>query len=90
MVTTGLNWADLSRQAPQDDGPFGDHLRHQCWTIHDKPKLKNALRDIILTQCCPDERSLFRLLQAGLINGSGEAYTCRCELYRLYFADKLI
>ena len=90
MVTEGLLWTELSQQAPTDNGPFGDHLRHQYWIIHDKPELKNGLKDIILTQCCPDERSLFRLLQAGLIKGSGDAYTCRCDLYKLYFADKLI
>lgn len=90
MVAEGLSWAELRQAAPTDYGPFGDHLRHQYWIIHDKPELKNGLRDIILTKCCPDESSLFRLLQAGLIKGSGDAYSCRCDLYRLYFEDKLL
>jgi len=30
------------------------------------------------------------LLQAGLIKGSGDLYTCRCDLYRRYFKDKLV
>ncbi|MBN1217282.1 MAG: AAA-like domain-containing protein [Anaerolineae bacterium] len=89
MVVENISWASLRQNAAADAGPFGDHLRHQYWTIHDKPALKNALRDIILTNCCPDEKSLFRLLQAGLIKGSGDVYTCRCDLYRLYFKDKL-
>ena len=89
MVTEDMVWAELKESAPTDYGPFGDHLRHQYWIIHDKPELKNALRDIILTQCCPDEKSLFRLLQAGLIKGSGDVFTCRCDLYKLYFQDKL-
>jgi len=29
------------------------------------------------------------LLQAGLVKGSGDAYSCRCDLYRVYFKDKL-
>jgi len=90
MVAESISWADLSQQAPHDYGPFGDHLRHQYWIIHDKPALKNALKDIIRTKCCPDEVSLFRLLRAGLIKGSGDLYTCRCGLYRLYFEDKLL
>jgi hypothetical protein len=90
MVTAGLNWADLHQQAHTDHGPFGDHLRRQYWIIHDKPELKNALEDIIRTRCCSDEVALFRLLQAGLIKGSGNDYTCRCGLYRLYFEDKLL
>ena len=89
MVTEGLSWADLRQQAPTDYGPFGDHLRHQYWIIYDKPELKDALREIILTKCCPDEISLFRLLRAGLIKGSGDVYTCRCDLYKLYFGEKL-
>jgi hypothetical protein len=90
MVAEGTSWTDLSQQAPHDYGPFGDHLRHQYWIIHDKPALKNALKDIIRTKCCPDEVSLFRLLRAGLIKGSGDSYSCRCGLYRLYFEDKLL
>jgi len=89
MVAENISWTDLKQTAPTDHGPFADHLRHQYWIIHDKPELKGALRDIILTQCCPDEKSLFRLLQAGLIKGSGDAYTYRCDLYKKYFQDKL-
>ena len=90
LVADGLSWSELSHLAPTDDGPFGDHLRHQYWILHDKPDLKTALAQIISEQCCPDEQSLFRLLQAGLIKGSGDAYRCRCDLYRQYFADKLL
>ena len=89
LVTENLTWTDLSENAATDDGPFGDHLRHQYWTIRDKPELQTAMQDIIRTKCCPDERSLFRLLQAGLIKGSGDVYVCRCGLYKLYFQDKL-
>jgi hypothetical protein len=90
LVTAGLSWGDLRQQAPSDQGPFGDHLRHQYWTIYDKPELKEAMKRVILNECCPDEVSLFRLLRAGLIKGSGDAYTCRCDLYKLYFEDKLL
>jgi hypothetical protein len=90
MVTEDMSWSNLRQNAPTDHGPFGDHLRHQYWIIHDKPELKDALQDIILTQGCPDEKSLFRLFQAGLIKGSGDVYTCRCDLYKLYFQDKLL
>ena len=89
ILAEKISWTALRESAPSDDGPFSDHLRHQYWILHDKPELKEALRDIIQTNCCPDERALFRLLQAGLIKGSGNDYTCRCELYRLYFEDKL-
>lgn len=89
MVTEGMTWTEVNRQAADDYGPFGDHLRHQYWTIHNKPELKNALREVIRASRCANETAMFRLLQAGLIKGSGDVYTCRCGLYKLYFEDKL-
>ena len=90
LVAEKISWNELSALAPGETGPFGDHLRHQYRIIHDKPALKNALKEIILNNACSDEAALFRLLQAGLIKGSGSVYTYRCDLYRQYFADKLL
>lgn len=89
MVSERLTWSELTRQAPLDQGPFGDHLRRQQWLLKDEPDLREAFKQIIEQGHCADEMALFRLLQAGLVKGSGEVYTCRCELYRLYFRDKL-
>ena len=33
--------------------------------------------------------AFFRLLRAGLVKGSGDVCAFRCELYRMYFEDKL-
>jgi hypothetical protein len=84
-----LTWSDLLRVAAIDSGPFGDHLRRQQWALRDQPKLREALKQIIRSNQCSDDMALFRLLRAGLVKGSGDAYTCRCDLYRLYFKDKL-
>ncbi len=89
LLTEDLSWADLTRLAPLDQGPFGDHLRRQQWLLRNEPDLQEALRQVIERHQTEDEMALFRLLQAGLIKGSGDAYTCRCDLYRLYFKDKL-
>lgn len=89
MVAKNMAWPELRSQAAEENGPFGDHLWHQYWTIHDKPNLKSALREVIRDNRCSDERALFRLLRAGLIKGSGDRFTCRCDLYKLYFEDKL-
>ncbi len=89
MVITGTSWAELRAVAHTEAGPFADHLRHQYWILHDRRDLRNALKGIIANRRCNDEQALFRLLQAGLIKGSGDVYTCRCDLYRLYFEDKL-
>jgi serine/threonine protein kinase len=89
LLTEDLSWAELTRLAPLDQGPFGDHLRRQQWLLRNEPDLQEALRQVIERHQTEDEMALFRLLQAGLIKGSGDAYTCRCDLYRLYFKDKL-
>lgn len=89
LVANNLIWSDLRSHAAEEDSPFGDHLWHQYWTIHDKPDLKTALREVIRHNRCSDEKALLRLLRAGLIKGSGNVFTCRCDLYKLYFEDKL-
>jgi hypothetical protein len=90
MVIEGVKWAELTRSAATDHGPFGDHLRHQYRILGDKPKLKKALEEIVRTNRCSDEMALFRLLRAGLVKGGGNVYTCRCSLYEQYFRGKLL
>lgn len=89
LVSENLSWSDLMHVATADHGPFGDHLRRHLWLLRDEPELRAAFKQVIEHQTYPAEMALFRLLQAGLVKGSGEAYTCRCELYRMYFKDKL-
>lgn len=89
LVTERWNWSDLSQVAANDDGPFGDHLRRQHWLLRNEPELQEALKQVIRNNRCDDELALFRLLRAGLVKGSGEAYVCRCGLYTAYFKSKL-
>jgi hypothetical protein len=89
MVNDRLSWAALARIAPEDQGPFGDHLRHHHWLLRDEPGLRTILKTIIQEKRCQDEQAFFRLLRAGLVKGSGDVCTCRCDLYRIYFRDKL-
>lgn len=89
MVTERLPWSRLTQAATLDHGPFGDHLRRQQWLLRDEPALREALKQIVEQGHCADEMALFRLLQAGLVKGSGDTYRCRCDLYRIYFKDKL-
>jgi hypothetical protein len=89
LVTERVTWPNLLQVATSAQGPFGDHLRRHHWGLRDKPQLQKALAQVIHSNRCSDELALFRLLRAGLIKGSGDVYTCRCDLYRLYFKDKL-
>ena len=89
LVTGRLTWADLMRVAPTDHGPFGDHLRHHHWLLRDELDLREALKQVIRHDRCTDDMAFFRLLRAGLVKGSGDICRCRCDLYRMYFEDKL-
>jgi hypothetical protein len=89
LVTGHLTWADLMRVAPTDHGPFGDHLRHHHWLLRDELDLREALKQVIRHDRCTDDMAFFRLLRAGLVKGSGDVCRCRCDLYRMYFEDKL-
>jgi hypothetical protein len=89
LVTERLTWADLVRIAPTDQGPFSDHLRRYHWMLRNKPDLRKALKQVIRQERCEDEMAFFRLLRAGLVKGSGDVCRCRCDLYRMYFEDKL-
>ena len=89
LVTKGWAWADLTRVAAADRGPFGDHLRRQYWLLRDAPDLREALKEIIRRERCADEMAFFRLLRAGLVKGSGDKCKCRCGLYKMYFEGKL-
>jgi serine/threonine protein kinase len=89
IVTEQLTWTGLTKVAATDQGPFGGHLRRHQWLLRDEPHLRDALKQVIETNQCSDQMALFRLLQAGLIKGSGDFYICRCDLYRIYFKDKL-
>jgi hypothetical protein len=89
LVTERMAWADLTRVASTDHGPFGDHLRHHHWLLHDQPELRETLKQVIRDNRCMNEMAFFRLLRAGLVKGSGDVCKCRCDLYRVYFEDKL-
>jgi len=89
MAIEQLTWAELVRIADTDHGPFGGHLRHHYRLLCSKPGLKKALKQAICHDHCTDKMAFFRLQQAGLVKGNSDVCRCRCDLYRLYFEDKL-
>jgi hypothetical protein len=90
LLTESMAWSDLRQIASKDRGPFGDHLHRYIWMLRDEPQLRDALRQVMQRQRCPDELSFYRLQQAGLIKGADER-SCRfrCALYQEYLKDKL-
>jgi hypothetical protein len=89
LAVEHLAWDELMQTATLDHGPFGDHLRRHQWLLRNEPDLRTTLKQIINQEKGADEMAVFRLLQSGLVKGSGDVYICRCDLYRMYFKDKL-
>jgi hypothetical protein len=89
LIDKQMPWADLNRVAHTDKSPFGSHLQYYYWRLYDKPELRQALKQVIRQERCGDERAFYRLLQTGLLKGSSERCTWRCDLYRKYFQEKL-
>ena len=89
FVSEKPSWSEFLRLAPLPEGPFSDHLRHQQWLLQDDPELRAAFKQIIRGQQCENEVARYRLLQAGLITSTGNSHNPRCNLYRIFFKDKL-
>ncbi len=89
LVSEHWTWDNLCKRAAGDQGPFADHLRRQLWFIQEDTALQEALRQVLHTNKCEDDKVLWRLLRAGLVKGIGDLYYCRCGLYEQYFKDHL-
>jgi hypothetical protein len=90
LVTGKMSWNELTRIAPLDDGPFGDHLRHYLWILNEKNDLRTAFSRIVHHKPCSNEMALFRLERAGLVRKlNGKSYGCRCRLYEIYFKNRI-
>jgi hypothetical protein len=84
-----ISAADLFKQAIDERGPFGDHLRYHLFRLYGNEPLVHGLRQVINQNVCPDERIFFRLRGAGLIRKEKQAVLPRSKLYAKYFQEHL-
>jgi len=80
---------EIVKNASEDDGPFGDHLRNHLFRMSDHQELKSALLQVIKYHRCADEHVFFRLRGAGLVRRVGNDVLPRNELYAEYFGKRL-
>ena len=88
ITTKHLLPEQLIEIATRDTGPFGQHLRHLYYLLHQDENLLITLKEVVQNGRCESEDAFFRLIQAGLVNGTKEKSSCRCHLYEAYFKDK--
>ncbi len=77
----------LFREALEDRGPFGDHLRYHLFRMRGKTDLIEGLRDVISGAGHIDEMIFFRLRGAGLVRRQKDRVVPRCQLYADFFKD---
>jgi hypothetical protein len=80
---------EIVKNACEDDGAFGDHLRNHLFRMNDFAELKTGLLQVIQYGRCPDEHVFFRLRGAGLVRRVGNDVLPRNPLYAEYFGKRL-
>jgi len=84
-----IDMPTLLAQAVEDNGPFGDHLRHYLRRIVQQPELKQALVRICQQNTWEEKPAYIRLKEAGLIQKYGKEVVPRNKLYERYFEERL-
>ncbi|MDJ0615675.1 MAG: AAA-like domain-containing protein [Calothrix sp. MO_192.B10] len=77
--------------APTDEGLFGDFLYHYLLLLEDDKLLKIAMQKVINSDVPVkiDSVQAFKLRSMGLIESKGNEVQSLCNLYRLYFQERL-
>jgi hypothetical protein len=86
-----LELEKLLETAPTEAGLYGEHLRRHLWNLEQHPNLVIAMKEVVKATAPVrlDTMEAFQLHSMGLIHLQGNDCTPRCNLYRLYFSDRL-
>lgn len=82
---------ELLKTAATDSGIYGDHLRQHLWNLQQNPELLAAAKKVVdsVDTVQLDSIQGFKLHSMGLVNLHGNYVMPRCDLYRLYFRERL-
>jgi hypothetical protein len=90
MGRRALDIADFERQATDDEGLFGNHLRRILVTLGQDEALLAGVRGVLRGGPCPTAESFYRLRAAGLIAGDSARYArIRCRIYETFLGRHL-
>lgn len=83
---------ELLETAATDRGIYSDHLHRLLWKLHQDQDLASAFRRVLLSPSPVqlEHQQGSKLKSLGLVTVNNEQYTLLCNLYRLYFSDRLI
>jgi hypothetical protein len=89
VASKRTTFAEMMKNAYEDDGPFGDHLRNYLFRMGNREKLKAGLMQVIKSQRCSDEHVFFQLRGSGLVKRINNEVIPRNQLYADYFKKRL-
>lgn len=91
IASQNVSVDELFSTAADDHGPFGDHLRHYLFLIHNRGELVEGMAQVLRGQQVADSTVFFRLHGAGLLRRDESKRTVpRCRLYADYFSQHLL
>jgi hypothetical protein len=81
----------LLENAPTQTGIYSNHLRGHLTTLQQHPELAAAFKEVVEADNAIqlDAIPAYKLESMGLVNLIGDMATPGCDLYRLYFRDRL-
>jgi len=86
-----LSIGDLLRDAPTQTSIYREHLRSHLIMIQNSPILSTAFREVVMADAAVqlDAVPAYQLESMGLVTLDGDRAAPSCDLYRLYFHDRL-
>jgi len=91
LVTQNNDLDLIVREAATDTGIYRDYLRGHLITLRKHPEIAAAFKKVIDAENAVQLNSIaaYELESMGLVSLRGNDSTYSCELYRLYFKDRL-
>jgi hypothetical protein len=82
---------ELLKIAPTEEGIYGDYLNERLQRLEENPALGEAIKKVVNADVPTHlgAKETFKLDSMGLIKRRGSDVVPRCNLYRLYFRDRL-
>jgi AAA-like domain len=91
LVHQQITMEDLLQEATSETGIYNNILRDYLLVLKEYPELGKAFKQVIMadTSTRLDSLSAYQLESMGLIILTGDRAAISCDLYRLYFGDRL-
>ncbi|HXQ38979.1 MAG TPA: AAA-like domain-containing protein, partial [Anaerolineales bacterium] len=89
IASQRTTFSEMIKNACEDNGPFGDHLRNHLFRMGNQEKLKAGLVQVLRNHRCSDEHIFFQLRGAGLVKRVANDVIARNPLYADYFNKRL-